>query len=253
MSVHRTHSMLLQLLRVSIVVLVCTGGKDARADPFRNLGFESAVIGTPINNMLPSSEALPYWANNDCYAGYVGYDAMTLDSVGVSIQDGLAPWGSVVMKPLDRNYSVLLQDGHYSPGGGSLTGAYISQTGDVPIWAKSLTFESDISAYINELQVSINGNVIPFSLYDTGHTVNSNWGPIKTYILDVSAYAGENVTLEFDKLVHDPSNPGSHSGVDLDAITFSTIPAPEPSSLALLAVGVLTLFGYRSYRHCRQS
>ncbi len=92
--------------------------------------------------------------------------------------------------------------------------------------------------------MSLNGVVVPFTLYSTGGTVNSLYGAVKTYILDVSAYAGETVTLEFEKMVHDPTNPGSHGIVDLDGIAFSTFVVPEPSSLILLAVGVLSLAGY---------
>jgi hypothetical protein len=247
-STGKTCSACLQVFIISVVVFISFGIKAVRGDSFQNLGFESAVIGTPVYFRLPASEALPGWTIQlgGTVSNFVVYDTIALDSPCVSIQDK-----SGYIKPLTGNYSVILQDGA-DPWGNTYT-ASISQTGDVPDDAKSLMFKSDMTTYINELQVSINGTVIPFTLYSTAGTVNSSYGPVRTYICDVSAYADETVTLEFEKRVHDVTHP-NQGIVDLDAIAFSTTPAPEPSSLVLLVVGVLTLFGYRSYRRrCRQS
>jgi hypothetical protein len=212
--------------------------KRALADAFLNLGFESAVIGTTENHQLLASEVLPHWTCKTSTGDYILYDTRAIDAYCVSIHDTF----SKEMQPLVGQYSVLLQDGT-DFNTMELVTASIFQTGQVPAWAKSLTFDSDIPTYINELQVSINGTVIPFSLYSTDGTVNSKWGPVNTYICDVSAYASETVTLKFEKLVHDPLIP-NHGIVDLDDIAFSTTPAPEPSSLAILGVGILSLFGY---------
>ena len=66
--------------------------------------------------------------------------------------------------------------------------------------------------------------------------MNPGFGPIETYFANISTFAGEDdVVLKFD------AAPGSET--DLDAIQFSTI-VPEPSSLALLAIGILSLGGY---------
>jgi hypothetical protein len=231
---------------VCAVALVCFGAAEAPATAFQNLGFESAVIGVPQNHQLPASQATPFWTNN---LGDVWYDGVTLAGAAVSIQDSFSP----VIKPLAGNYSVMLQDGVGPPNGQpyDLTSAYISQVGDVPSWAKSLMFKSDISVYINELRVSLNCNVIPFTHYAVGGTVNSGWGPVNTYACNISAFAGEpDVTLKFEKLVHDPLHPNSGI-VDLDAITFSTIFVPEPSTIALLAMGIVSLAGYRWRRRNR--
>ena len=83
-------------------------------------------------------------------------------------------------------------------------------------------------------------------LYSVGGTVNSGYmfGPVETWIGDISAFTGSaNVELQFEKLVH--NDPSDNSGyVNLDAITFSPIVVPEPSSLVLLAVVLLPLAGY---------
>jgi hypothetical protein len=91
--------------------------------------------------------------------------------------------------------------------------------------------------------VSLNGTVIPFSLYSVGG-VDSNGAALDTYACNISAFAGHtDVTLEFEKLVHDPANKGNHGMVDLDAIQFSSISTPEPSTIVLLAISILSNSG----------
>ena len=202
------------------------------------MNFESATIVEPLEDgwLTPAASALPYWTSNNFAAGYVVYDTTTLDSVGVSIHDS----NSSTIKPLAGNYSLILQDGVAPQVGVVLTSAYISQTGDIPADRRSLMFQSDMTQYINELQVSLNGVVVPFTLYSVGGTVNPSYGPVNTYACDISAFAGDtDVTLEFEKLVHDPLNPSSHGIVDLDNIQFSPTVVPEPSTLALLIIAAL--------------
>ena len=235
-------SMRLLVTMVCVVVFVCVGMDNARAEAFRNLDFESAVIGTPVNYEVPASQALPSWTCNSWDPGYVAYGTIALDAPCISIHDGHSGYLGD-FNPLQGQYSIMLQDG--ADAFGHTFDAWISQTGDVPINAKSLMFESDISTYVNELQVSINAVVIPFALYSVDGTVNSSFGPVKTYICDISSFAGEtDAVLEFDKLVHDTTHPYNHGMVDLDAIRFSSIVAPEPSSLVLLVIGILSLAGY---------
>jgi hypothetical protein len=106
-------------------------------------------------------------------------------------------------------------------------------------------FESDMTTYIDELRVSIDGAAIPFRLYSVGGTKNLALGPVNTYACDISAFAGEsNVTLTFEKLIHDPTNPIDTGIVDLDAIQFSSIVVPEPSSLLLLAIAFVSVAAY---------
>jgi hypothetical protein len=234
------------MLMTCAAIFISSEVETACADSFYNLGFEDAVIGTPVDFRLPASDALPDW---NCYGSpNVFYDTLAISSAYVSIHDSLSP----IIKPLMGRYSIILQDG--CGGTLPLTGAsaWISQTGDIPEDAKSLKFRSDITTYINELQVSIDGTVIPFMLYSTGNVVNPQCGPVNTYICDVSAFAGEaGATLKFEKLVHDPAEPWFGSNVDLDGIAFSTTPAPEPSSLVILGVGLLSLSGFSYYR-CRR-
>jgi hypothetical protein len=210
--------------------------REAAAASFRNLGFESAVIDYPPYFQQPASDALPYWNNDNWRPGYVGYDTKALDSACISVHDSLSNY----IKPLAGNYSVVLQDGSGDGGGGPVTSAYISQSGDIRATTRSLMFKCDITEYISELQVSLNGTVVPFELYSVGTTVNPGYGPVNTYACDISAFAGDtDVTLKFEKLVHDPLNPGSHGIVDLDGIQFSSTVVPEPSTLALLTIAAV--------------
>jgi hypothetical protein len=78
------------------------------------------------------------------------------------------------------------------------------------------------------LVTSLNGTVIPMSLYSVGPIIN--FGPVETFIGDIQPFAGQqNVELRF-----------TGSGV-LDAIQFV---APEPSTLLLLCVGAGSLCSY---------
>ena len=45
------------------VVIYCVVG-SLRAEPFMNLGFEDATIGTPAGHSVPASQALPDWTNS---------------------------------------------------------------------------------------------------------------------------------------------------------------------------------------------
>ncbi len=204
------------------------GGVPAAAAPFSNLDFESAVIGTPVGRQLPTSQALRYWTAQaqGAYPGEVGYDAMVLDAAEVSLQDGLTPYSDYqrIMYPLSGSYSVLLQSGHDYLG--TPTTSWISQTGDVPADANSILFIGDDGAPT----VSLNGTVIPTSVYSVGPTLNSNHGPVDTYIGDIRAFSGQqNVVLTFE----------SAGFNTLDNIQFSPTVVPEPSTLALLTIAAL--------------
>jgi hypothetical protein len=223
---------------VSAIAVGLSRPEVALSSAFENLDFESAVIGTPVYFELSISEALPSWTTYRSDTGYVAYDVLSTGGTVVSIQDGLAPYGfPAYMLPLQGSYSVLLQSGFNGP---SPQNAWISQTGDVPVDARSLMFSTDYVLGGN-LVVSLNGTAIPLSLYSVGPVINSEFGPVKTFIGDVSAFSGQqNVELRFEAV----ASPPPYCNATLDAIQFSTIVSPEPSTLVLLGIGVLTLATY---------
>jgi hypothetical protein len=243
--------MVVSAVIICSVFLSTCGTEDAMAAPFQDLGFESVVTGTTsVGWPVP----VPNWTSN---IGEILYDSMALDSVWVSVHDGLSSFYGPNFQPIQGRYTVMLQDGYQSYPQPPVS-ASISQTGDVPSTARSLMFESDTLAYwgINSLQVTLNGTVVPLQLYSVGGVVNDGgwpFGTVDTYIADISAFAGDtNVDLQFTKLVQDPSHPNNHGAVDLDAIQFSSIiDTPEPSSLILLAIASLAASVYLFRRRSR--
>ena len=236
MKLWKQHFSRLPIVILCAHVLVLGYIADAPAEPFQNLGFEDAVVVPPLVDgwQAPVSQALPYWRTSNYLAGYVGYDTLSLGAVCVSIHDDL----SNAMKPLKGQYSVFLQSGAGGPLG-QPTSAYISQVGDVPSSARSLMFTSDDTEMLDRLIVSLNGTAIPMQLYSVGGTVNSYWGPMETFVGDISAFTGQmNVELRFEQ-TFDPAHPYRDSGSDLDAIHFSSLIVAEPSTLILLTVAAL--------------
>jgi hypothetical protein len=239
MQIYNDKSVYAVLVRLGILAFAMNYYVQANAEPFDNLDFESAVIGTPVLFQLPAAEALPCWDNDHYQAGYVIYDTIATGSTAISVHDSR----STLMRPLQGLFSVTLQSGALH---GSFQDAWISQTGDVPSDARSLTFESDFITTGGSIVVSLNGIQIPMSLYSVGPVVNANWGPVKTYIGDISAFAGQqDVTLRLEAV---PPAGGQSCNTDLDAIKFSMIPAPEPSTLLLSAIGALITCAYRLRR-----
>jgi hypothetical protein len=100
-------------------------------------------------------------------------------------------------------------------------------------------FTSDYHSYGSTLQVTMNGTPIPMSVYSVGPVLYPRFGPVKTYIGDISAFSGkQGVTLRFEAIPW-PDDPYGCTA-DLDAIQFSSIVVPEPSTLVLLAIGLIT-------------
>jgi len=237
----------------TLAVLFCAAalalGWSARAvaEPFQNLDFELANISQPPTSDVSATDALPYWT---CYGNYlprvVLYDSETLDAPSISIHDGRSKYPGDFY-PMEGRYSVMLQDGAGSGPTDPPLSVYISQVGDVPGDARSVEFTSDRMFTLDRFVVSLNGTTIPMQLYSVGDTINANFGPIETFIGDISAFTGTtSVELRLTKLVQDPSDPYgfSHGQVDLDSITFSSTIVPEPSSLLFLTVAALGTSAY---------
>ena len=95
----------------------------------------------------------------------------------------------------------------------------LSQTGLVPATAKSILFWA-----VNEGGMQITFNGVPLNFGAMSSTANYT-----VYGADISAYAGQVGSLMFS------APPGA--GGKIDNIQFSNTAVPEPSSLALLALG----------------
>jgi len=108
--------------------------------------------------------------------------------------------------------------------------AAIGQTAQIPLSAQSLIFWGTLGG----LQTTFNGN--PISFLATGST-----GSYTIYSADISAFAGQTGQLLFT----DPYYGNTFGGpAIIDNIQFSSTAVPEPSTLALVAIGGL-LLGFR--------
>ena len=198
---------------------------------FQNLNFESASIppGTQVDALIPTSDAFPGWsAYFDSSllgvqpATQVTYDGISTGGPVISIIDNNAP----VFGPLQGNYSAFLF-------GGVGTSASISQTGTIQSGTQSLLM--DAWSYDASPVVAMNGvpiNMIPLQTF-ANYTLYGGTVP--------AADVGPSVTLSFTEPA--PAT-GGPSMFELDDISFSPSPVPEPGIIALTAIGGL-LFGAR--------
>jgi hypothetical protein len=226
------------LCAIVLAAAIASCGPDAAIGAaFRNLDFESAVVGTPVYGERLASQAVPGWTTNNYDPGYVLYDTMALDSVCVSIHDGKSgSFGD--LNPLDGRYSLLLQRSslYAVPPNED---AWIAQTGNIPNDATCLMFSTESNCGAGFLVASLNGTAIPMSLYSVGDQINQNHGVVETFIGDIRLFAGQpNVELRF-----------TGSGT-LDDIQFSSLIAPEPSALVLLVVAALAASVHVVHRRC---
>jgi PEP-CTERM motif len=217
--------------RAVLIVLMLVLGERGGAQGFVNLDFESAnlspVPAGQFGGYVPISDALPGWA---AYFGttqltQVLQNNLTLGSGSVDV---LGPdWtfgGSAI---IDGQYSVELQ-----PDTSDALSATITQTGMIPITAKSLQFKK--APTTDPLSVTIGGQTISM-------TPLQNTSTYTLYGGDISAFAGLMEELKISAL------PGTF-GFTLDDIQFSPSVVPEPSVFGLLALGGLFFGSCRRIR-----
>ncbi|HZZ28723.1 MAG TPA: hypothetical protein VFE46_12040 [Pirellulales bacterium] len=220
------------------------------AAPFQDLDFEQATIHSPPANYVPNGNAIglnpisaaaafPFWTAQEdstiCTAVWGGGGA--LDETSVALLDA-----SGFPKPIDGNYSLELSAYADAPSGSGLYKASsISQTGDIPANAKSILIllrGVGPPANVRDVPtVTINGNVINMI------TLSSSSG-VMTMAGDVSAFAG--TSAQFTIQAAGVSGQGTFLAedyIDIDDISFSPNPVPEPGAvcLALGCVGVVLL------------
>ena len=189
---------------------------------FVNLDFEHPIL--PLNPVatyyIAASNGIPGWtpyyitstATNS--SDVISYNTVSLGGAAIILEDT----NNISPSPLQGVYSVFL-----------FGASAISQTGQVPVTAQSLTFLNQLAF---PFQVTFNGQ--PLNYFISASNPNYH-----TYTADISAFAGQTGELRFIA----PAG----SGIFLDDIQFSSLPAPEPSVLALSALGGMFL-GWRAWK-----
>jgi len=217
----------------SIALFLLSLASATHAQGFVNLDFESAkIISDPNSPYYPygvaTSSALPGWT-----ASYYG-SLTPITSITYNDPSAGSSWASIWAtngEQISGNYSVLLD-------GGLQNGISITQTGQVPVSAESIEFEAQHNGPGTFL-VSLGGQYLSFSAIGTGTNYT-------LYAANISSFAGQIVPLTFSAEGYGITL--NYDNVwNIDNISFSSTPAPEPRVWALTALGGL-LFACRRCR-----
>ena len=141
--------------------------------------------------------------------------------------------------PISGQFTAYLQAGD-ALGGGGPADAALAQTGLVPLLAQSLRFRAQQFGFYGpgsgDLVVTLNGQ--PLSLITLSTGINYT-----TYAADIHDWAGQTAELRFTAVATLPRF--ENNNWFLDSINLASIPVPEPSTFALLAVGALVVWAGR--------
>ena len=206
-----------------IIALLLVEGGRCFSQGFVNLDFEKATV-SPVPGYsfyVYASSAIPGWTASldSTPQSIIGYDTVSLGGAAVFLEDSNSS-----LAPLQGQYSILFQgfEGNTNQNDGNPLAASILQTAQIPSNTQSLSFWGNPS----DMEVKIDGQIIPYNAIGGGPNYT-------IYGADISEFAGLTETLSFVT----PAN----SEALLDNIQFSTSPVPEPGTLALCALGSLSL------------
>jgi hypothetical protein len=210
--------------------------------PFRDLGFDDANTNKLVNTGGPvglgsgtTGDLLPGWqlalgAGPYSDSLWVNLAAIDLGLASLYNRDNIG-FGAQGHFPASGIYSFAMVPSYGMNGGGPYTPFSLSQTGDVPANAQMLHF----TIYGSPFEVRVNNTLLPVIYTQGPPTTNPNtrtsWA-----VADISAFAGQTVTLKFTSLDTDGLNTVVNG---LDSISFA--PVPEPGTTLLLFAGLLSL------------
>ena len=213
-------------LYLTFISVFSLGAACCFSQGFINLNFEAANLSVygagPA--IVPATNGIPGWRAyvSGIQFNQVIFNSIALDEPAVTIQGT----NSTSLTPIQGNFSVFLQGGSAFANG---TNSAIGQTGQIPSNALSLIFWG----YISQTGVLFGNQTL--SLITLGSTANYD-----IYGADISAFAGQTGQLLFTA--------SKLSGALIDNIQFSSSAIPEPSTLALSALGAL-LIGFGRWRN----
>jgi len=206
-------------------------GRSGQAQGFINLDFEAANVAgySHTGYNVPTNAAFPGWTAfysqpgfGTGYTAQVSYDTISMGGADISIND--TNTGNRFV-PIEGAFSAVLYGGTFQ------VSSSISQSGMIPNGITTLLVSA---AGSGNFTVTVDGQTIsmtPLQVF-SGYSV---------YGGDISAFAGQVVPLTFTEPAP-PSGPYINVLI-LDNIQFSSSPVPEPSALALSALGGLILTG----------
>ena len=237
----------MKLISVIFTAALLSLAEVGSSQGFVNLNFESAslvpVPGDPYGS-VQYPQAFPGWT--ETVVGGIStnalYNNVFLDSAGITIIDH--NWTNVSYIPgglIQGNYTAILQSGlGYTTNGAAPADISLSQTGQVPVGTQSLQFKiyEDFDSR-GAFAVTLGGQTLFLTSLGTGANYT-------LYGANVSEWAGQTVPLAFTVFGENPHQNDEY--LYLDAIQFSTQSIPEPSELALAALGALLLGLRRRHR-----
>ncbi len=205
---------------ITSVVIVFLSIRIGFSQGFVNLDFEQANLSGYGSGSVPATNAFPGWS---VIASYLLYDDTSLSGGSISIMDVAGIAGPLIQ----RKYFVFFRNA-------SSLSVSIGQTGQIPSSAQSIIYWGQTPLPGDPVGIQVTFNAQPLDFVETGSTANYN-----IYQANISAFAGQSGELLFTA---PPNGIGS-----LDNIQFSSSPVPEPSELALAALGTL-LLGSRRWK-----
>jgi hypothetical protein len=219
-----------------LIALIAGVTPPVSAQTFVNLDFEQAKLESipPPSVLLPWEEAVPGWGHSDGDSTEFVYyltEHLGFSQVYTLLDTANSPFGAA-----SGSWAVQMRSGtlrEHEPRGPFIA-AFLSQTGRVPTGAQELSILSSSFMF----SVTLDGTSIPLRPVGVDPSSPTYLEDLQSYsgewIGDVSAFAGHVVELKVQN-----TNPDGQARLAVDEVTF--LPVPEPSTTALMALGLVTL------------
>jgi hypothetical protein len=218
-----------------LILILLVLVQNGHTQSFVNLDFESANL-SPIpsgqsGGEVSSLDATPGWTAflGTTQVTQVLQNNFTLGDASVGILTPNWSFGGII----EGQYTLVLQSGGQPGNETQKVGASVSQTALVPANAQSIQFKAQVNS---DFTVSLGGQMLSLTALETAANYT-------LYGANISPFAGQVETLTIATLAAPLA-----TGGQFDSIVFSPSSVPEPSELALGALGAF-LLGFRRWRN----